>query len=256
MDLGLTGRRALITGASRGIGFACAMALAEEGCDVALAGRDVQRLKEAVKAIRTRYRVGVTSHATDLSVPSRQEALIDIVGDVDILVNNAGAIPPGTLDELDDAAWRSAWELKVFGYINLARLLLPRMEAQGSGVIVNVIGTAALRPRPDYIAGAAGNAALVGFTQALGSRSIQHGVRVVGVHPGLIMTDRLELLMRRAAQERWGNPARWDELLPTDPPPGRAEQVADVVAFLASDRASHVSGSVIVVDGGGSGSAS
>lgn len=254
MDLGLAGKRALITGASRGIGFACALALAAEGCDVALVGRDVHLLKAAVKAIRTRFRVGVSSHATDLSVPSRQAALIDVVGDIDILVNNAGAIPPGELDSVSDASWRAAWELKVFGYINLARLVLPRMEAQGHGVIVNVIGAAALRPRPDYIVGATGNSALVGFTRALGSRSLEHGVRVVGVNPGLIMTDRLEVMLRRAAGERWGNPERWDELIPLDPPPGRADQVADVVAFLASDRAGYVSGTVVTVDGGASAS--
>ena len=242
--------RALITGASRGIGFACAMALAAEGCDVALAGRDIHRLKGAVKAIRTRYRVGVTSHATDLSLASRQAALIEVVGDVDILVNNAGAIPPGDFDSVSDAAWRASWDLKLFGYINLCRLLLPRMEAQGGGVIVNVIGAAAERPRPDYLAGSTANAALAGFTRALGADAHRRGVRVVGVNPGLILTDRLELILRRAAAARWGNPDRWDELIPTDPPPGTPEQVADVVAFLASERASHISGTTVTVDGG------
>ncbi len=252
MELGLTGRRALVTGASRGIGFGCAMALAAEGCDVAMAARDVHRLKAAVKAVRAHYRVGVTSHATDLSIPSRQEALIDVLGDIDILVNNAGAVPPGDLASIDDATWRQAWELKVFGYINLCRLVLPQMQARRRGVIINVVGVAAIRPRPDYIAGSTGNAALLGFTRALGSQSLEHGVRVVAVNPGLIMTDRLEMMLRRAAQDRWGNPARWDELIPTNPGPGSAEQVADVVTFLASDRASHVSGTTITVDGGAS----
>jgi NAD(P)-dependent dehydrogenase (short-subunit alcohol dehydrogenase family) len=253
MELGLGGKRALVTGASRGIGFGCERALAAEGCDLAMAALDVRRLKAAVKAIRTEFRVGVTSHATDLSVTARQEALIDVVGDVDILVNNAGAIPPGGLADLDDEEWRQAWELKVFGYINLCRLLLPRMEARGSGVIVNVIGAAAVRPRPDYLAGAAGNSALVGFTRALGQRSIHNGVRVVAVNPGPIMTDRLEEMLRAAAQERFGNPERWDDLIPTDPGPGTIEQVADVVAFLASDRASHVNATAITVDGGATG---
>lgn len=250
MDLGLSGKRALITGASRGIGFASARALAAEGCDVALAARDVGRLKIAVKAIRADFRVGVTSHATDLAVTERQGALVDVVGDIDILVNNAGAIPTGDLSALDDHTWRESWELKVFGYINLCRLVLPRMVQRGGGTIVNVIGAAAVKPQASYIAGAAGNSALVGFTRALGSRSHRDGVRVVAVNPGLILTDRMEDLLRSAAEERYGNPERWDDLIPTDPPPGTPEQVADVVAFLASERASHISGTTLTVDGG------
>ncbi|MEM9611901.1 MAG: short-chain dehydrogenase/reductase [Actinomycetota bacterium] len=252
MDLGLNGKRALITGASRGIGLACAKALAAEGCDLALAARDVRRLKDAVKSIRAEHRVGVTTHATDLSVAKRQQALVDVIGDVDILVNNAGAMPGGYLADVDDRAWREAWDLKVFGYINLTRLILPEMEARGSGVVINVVGSAALRPKPDYVAGAAGNAALVGFTRAIGQQAFRSGVRVVAVNPGLIMTDRLEDLLRVAAEERYGNADRWDDLVPTDPPPGSAEQVADLVAFLASDRAGHVNATAITVDGGAS----
>ena len=253
MDLGLAGKRALVTGASRGIGLACARALAAEGCDVALAGRDVRLLKTAVKGIRADYRVGVTSHATDLSIPNRQQALADVVGEVDILVNNAGAIPSGDLATVDDETWRKAWELKVFGYINLTRIFLPEMEAQGSGVIVNVVGAASYRPSPGYISGATGNSALVGFTRALGQQTPAKGIRVVAVNPGLILTDRMETLLRQQADVQFGNPERWDDLVPTDPPPGTPEQVADVVAFLASDRASHISGTAINVDGGANG---
>lgn len=253
MDLGLAGKRALVTGASRGIGFAVAMALAAEGCDVALAARDVARLKSAVKTIRAQHRVGVTSHATDLAVAGRQQALLEVVGDIDILVNNAGAIPPGDLASVDDETWREAWELKVFGYINLCRMVLPVMVERGSGVIVNVIGAAAVKPQPSYIAGATGNSALVGFTRAIGSTSPRDGVRVLAVNPGLILTDRMEELLRKAAEDRYGNAERWDDLIPTDPPPGTPEQVADVVAFLASERASHVSGTTLTIDGGATG---
>lgn len=253
MDLGLAGKRALVTGASRGIGFACAKVLAAEGCDVALAARDVKRLKTAVKEIRAQSRVGVTSHATDLTIAGRLDALVDVVGDIDILINNAGAVPPGDLAAVDEARWREAWDLKVFGYINLCRLVMPAMEARGSGVIVNVVGAAAMRPRPGYIAGAAGNSALVGFTRALGGDSLRRGVRVVAVNPGLIMTDRMEELLRDAANERFGNPERWEELVPHDPGPGTVAQVADVVAFLASERAGHISGTTLTIDGGATG---
>lgn len=250
MDLDLAGRRALITGGSRGIGLACAHALADEGVHLAIAARDVNTLKAATRELRATYRVEVTSHSCDLARPDHQQALAEVVGEVDIVVNNAGAIPQGDLDRLDDDQWRAAWDLKVFGYINLCRLLLPAMRRRGSGVVVNVIGSAAVEPTERYLAGSAGNAALDAFTRGLGAASAADGVRVVGVHPGPTITDRLESRLRQQAVMRWGNEARWDELMPTDPPPALPSQIADVVTFLASDRASHVTGTTLVVDGG------
>ena len=172
MDLQLAGKRALITGGSRGIGLACARALAAEGVHLALAAREVNRLKEVTKELRSGHDIEVTSHSCDLARNEHQAALIDVVGDVDILINNAGAIPSGTIDVVDDKEWRAAWDLKVFGYINLCRLVLPQMIDRGTGVIVNIIGAAADRPSPDYVAGAAGNSALVGLTTALGATSL------------------------------------------------------------------------------------
>lgn len=252
MDLNLAGRRALVTGGSRGIGLACAEVLAEEGVHLAIAARNVNTLKDVTKRLRSGYDIDVTSHACDLAKPAHQRALADVIGPVDICVNNAGAIPAGDVNSVDDQTWRAAWDLKVFGYINLCRLLLPKMVERGGGVIVNVIGTASLRPSPDYVAGAAGNSALVGLTAALGTRSPADGVRVVGVNPGLTLTDRMESLLRSQAEDRWGSDARWEELVPTNPAPAEPAQIADVVAFLASDRASHISGTTVTVDGGAS----
>lgn len=126
------------------------------------------------------------------------------------------------------------------------------MEARGSGVILNVIGAAAVRPQPSYIAGAVGNSGLVGLTAALGSRSVQKGVRVLAVNPGLIVTDRMGDILRREAIDQLGDEDRWEELIPDDPAPGTVEQCADVIAFLASPRASHISGTTLTVDGGAS----
>lgn len=252
MDLGLAGRRALVTGASGGIGFECARSLAAEGCDVALVGRDVHRLKAAMKAIRADFRVGVTSHATDLSIPSRIDALVDVVGSVDILVNCAGSVSPGDLDSLGDHHWAESWDAKLFAAIALAKLILPQMRARQAGVIVNVAGVNAVRPRADEIAESAGNAALVAFTRAVGSTSLRDGVRVVAVNPGLIETARMEEVLRHRAERRFANPERWEELIPYDPGPGLPSDVADLVAFLASDRAGHISGTAITVDGGAS----
>ncbi|WP_419911651.1 short-chain dehydrogenase/reductase [Candidatus Poriferisodalis sp.] len=260
MDLGLTGRRAVITGASKGIGLGCALALASEGCDVALAARSADVLAQAAEAVRDAApEATVTTHAVDLSAADGRQTLLAETGCdgsgaglADIWVNNAGAIPAGDIVTVDDATWRDAWDLKVFGYIDLCRAVLPLMTARGSGVIVNVIGVASLRPQPSYIAGGVGNSGLVAMTAALGSRSLRDGVRVVAVNPGLIITDRMSDMLRRQAIDELGDESRWEEVIPADPAPGTVEQVADVVAFLASDRASHVSGTSITIDGGAS----
>jgi NAD(P)-dependent dehydrogenase (short-subunit alcohol dehydrogenase family) len=250
MDLGLRDRRVLITGASKGIGLACAHAFAAEGCSLDLVSRAEDILERHAGDLRARFGVDVRVHPADLSLPDAQVGLASSLDDVDIVLNNAGAIPGGDLGAVDDERLRAAWDLKVFGYINLCRLLLPRMVAQRRGVIVNVIGGAGLRPQGSYIAGGMGNAALMAMTQALGARSLRDNVRVVGVNPGLIVTDRLTDLLRAQAAARFGDAERFRELVPSDPPPGQPEQVADVVTFLSSDRASHISGTTIPVDGG------
>lgn len=253
MDLQLGGKRALITGGSRGIGLACAHGLAAEGVDLALAARTVGPLKEATRSLREHYDVDVTSHSCDLTRSDHQQALADVVGPIDILINNAGAIPSGDLSAVDEATWRQAWDLKVFGYINLSRLVIPAMIGRGTGVVVNVIGAAADQPRGDYIAGAAGNAALVGLTRALGAQTVADGVRVVGVNPGLTITDRMESMLRARSGRERGDEEQWEALVPDDPRPAEADQIADVVVFLASARASHISGTVVTVDGGAGG---
>ena len=109
-----------------------------------------------------------------------------------------------------------------------------------------------MRPQPTYVAGAVGNSGLVGLTTALGSRSLSHGVRVVAVNPGLIVTDRMGDILRREAIDQFDDEERWEELIPDDPAPGSVEQCADVITFLASPRASHVSGTTLTIDGGAS----
>jgi NAD(P)-dependent dehydrogenase (short-subunit alcohol dehydrogenase family) len=243
VDLGLTGKSVLITGGSKGIGLACARTFAAEGCRVHLAARDGERLQKAKAALEGRASI----HAVDLRDAAALAGLAKACGDADILVNNAGDIPGGTLESLDDAKWRQAWELKVFAYINLTRELFTRMKARKRGVIVNVIGMAAENPSPEYICGATANAGLAAFTRALGKGSLEHGVRVVGVHPPSTRTDRILTVMKAAAKAKLGDENRYEELIGAGTF-GRMiepEQVGDTVAFLASARAGQLSGVVL-----------
>ncbi|MBV8763775.1 MAG: SDR family oxidoreductase [Hyphomicrobiales bacterium] len=256
MDLNLSGRRALVTGASKGIGFASAKLLAQEGCDVVLVSRtkpDLERAKAEIEAAAPKARVEVAAH--DLSKDDAVLALAERFGEVtDILVNNAGAIPGGTLADIGQARWRDAWELKLFGYIGMTRAFHAKMAARKRGVIVNVIGAAGERVSASYIAGSTANAGLMAFTRALGGASPANGVRVVGINPGPVSTGRLETLQRGRAKSLLGDPERWREML-ADLPFGRAaapEEIAAMVAFLASDLSAYTTGTIVTIDGGSS----
>ena len=256
MDLELRGKTVLITGASKGIGLACAQGFAAEGARVHIAARNQAALKAASDAMSRQHGAEVFIHACDLGETQNVVALAHACADADILVNNAGAIPSGSLTEIEDERWRHAWELKVFGYINLTRELYRRMRARGSGVIINVIGVAGERPRANYIAGTSGNAALMAFTRALGSESVDHGVRVVGVNPGGVQTERAIDHLRERAERELGDASRWQEIqakaVATEPirRVGHPSQVSDLVAFLASARAAYISGTIVTIDGG------
>lgn len=256
MELELRGKTVLVTGASKGIGLACARGFAAEGARVHIASRSRKDLEAARDAMVRDFGAEVTVHATDLSVTENAVALGRECADADILVNSAGAIPHGGLRDLSDERWRDGWDLKVFGAVNLTREVYTRMCERKTGVIVNVIGVAGERQRADYIAGTAGNAALMAFTRGLGAEAVDHGVRVIGVNPGRVETERQIGHMMERAEKELGDRARWKEVqakVAQTLPFKRAAQpaeVADLVVYLASARASYINATIITIDGG------
>ncbi len=252
MDMGLAGKRVLITGSSKGIGFACAESFAREGADIVLVGRDAATLAAAADRLRGTAQVRVEAVAADLSNAEERERLHAAQPAIDILVNNAGAIPGGRLQDIPMARWQQAWDLKVMGYIHLCQLYLPGMEAKRAGVICNIIGMAGRAPRMGYICGGVGNAALIAFTTALGGATQAMGVRVFGISPAATRTERMESQARSTAKLKFGDESRWAETL-TGLPFGRPiepQEIGDLAVFLSGPRGGYVNGTVVDVDGG------
>ena len=250
----LQGKWALVTGATAGLGLAVAESLAGASANIVL--HDLNEPREVRDRLRSHFGVEVISIAADLSQRAAIEAmmadLLGRVGAVDILVNNAGAIPGGTLLNVDESTWRRAWDLKVFGYVNLTRTIYAQMKARGGGVIVNDIGAAGEKFYANYICGSAGNAALMAFTRALGGKSLADNIRVVGINPGPVGTDRHVTLLKTRAKNQFGDENRYKEFQKNIPlgRPAHAREIGDLMAFLASDRSGYTSGVIFTVDGG------
>ena len=257
MDLGLRDKTAVISGGSAGIGLACAMAMAAEGCRIVLVARNAQRLEAAAAEVRKRSGREVHAIAADLSSLEGVEAMIDtahaLLGRIDILVNNAGSIRAGAFLEIPDEQWLEDWNLKLLGYIRAARGVFPLMQKQGGGRIVNVIGSAARQVIPNYLVGGAANAALINFTKGLSDLGAKHGIFVKAASPGAVQTERWENRMKleAKAEGRSYDDVRAERI--ASYPLGRIvtpEECADLVCFLASSRSDMLNGVTITIDGG------
>ncbi|MCM2562968.1 short-chain dehydrogenase/reductase [Lutimaribacter sp. EGI FJ00015] len=255
MELGLTGKSALVTGGSKGIGHAIAAALLAEGAHVTLVARDTAQLASAQAALSEGAQGRVHMVPADLGTDTGRLSLIEAVGTPDILVNNAGAIRAGKIGDLGIADWRHDWELKVFGYIHLCQLLLPAMAERGTGSILNIIGMAGRANRAAYISGSSANAALIAFTQALGADAQAQGLRVFGINPSPTLTDRMTDFMKRKAKAEFGDESRWHEMVEPDRfpygRPAQPDEVAALATMLLSPKAGYLNGTVVDMDGGG-----
>ncbi len=251
MDLGLRGKWALISGASQGIGAGVAKTFAEEGVNLHLTARSAGKL-QTLKDELSSFGIETQIHPLDITAPGSSEQLAESCGAIDILVNNAGVIPSGSLFEVTEPLWRQGWELKVFGYINLCRLIYPKMKERGGGVIINNIGNGGEIFDPNYIAGTTGNASLMAFTRALGGHSLDDNIRVVGVNPGPVDTDRIYNMLKKRAKTLYGDETRYKELEARYPlmRPAHVREVTDLIAFLASPRSGYTTGTIFTVDGG------
>jgi 3-oxoacyl-[acyl-carrier protein] reductase len=256
MDLGLAGKVALVTGGSQGIGAATTRLLVAEGACVAACARSVDALEELACDIRRQYGQDILtvradfSNADDISNFARSAAAH--FGRVDILVNSVGSSMFGSFEQVPDKQWVKDLELKLVGTVRMCRAALTYMKATGGGRIINVAGNSGKQPYNWHFPGGAANAALVNFTNALAQEVCEYGILVTAVCPGPVETRRLRKQVQ-ALSDLWGLPTeegekRFYEGLPLKRA-AAPEEVAQLIVFLASDRASYISGTAITIDG-------
>jgi 3-oxoacyl-[acyl-carrier protein] reductase len=256
MELGLKDKIALVTGSSRGIGLGIALALAGEGCDVMLTGRDEKALEAAVTAIGKFGRRAAFS-VLDLREKDAPGKLMEQTkrefGGLDILVNNAGATKRGDFLELTDADWEDGYALKFFAHMRLARAAWPLLRER-RGSLISIGGTGGRKPTREFTIGSSVNAAVAAFTKCLADRGKTDGVQVNCIHPSVVETDRTRRRIK-ATQDRTGESEekiRKDILHDFNDTIrfGTVEDVGDLVAFIVSSRATWLHGTTIDLDGG------
>lgn len=265
MDLGLQGKTALVTGASKGIGAAIAHALHAEGVALALVTRSEASLRGTVQSLKDAHRAadpttpGAPIHAlaADLSLGAEVERVaaqaIGRLGHVDILVNNAASFFAGSFFEMTDAAFEETWRVKGFGYVRMVRALAPHMQTRGGGSIINIVGSAARTPSADFIVGSMVNAALINFTRGIARELGRQNIRVNAISPGWTLTERLE---RKFTMEAAAQGITFEDIVRREArgiPLNRlvtTQEIARLTVVLASNTLPALTGEDIVIDGG------
>jgi 3-oxoacyl-[acyl-carrier protein] reductase len=257
VDLRLESKRAIVTGGSEGIGRAVVEALAAEGCDVAFCARRRELVEQVAHQVHAATGRRLVPYAADLS---RREKIDDFVayaaqelGGIDIVVNNAGASIFAPLFEIPDERWLEDIELKFMSSVRTSRAAIPHLRAAGGGRIVNVAGNGGRQPIPYHLPGGASNAAILNFTVSLANYLAKDRIHVLTCAPGPVRTARL-VKQIEANAKLWGLPFEDAETRFTSECPlgyiPSPEDIAGVIAFLASDRAAYMTGTTVTVDGG------
>jgi 3-oxoacyl-[acyl-carrier protein] reductase len=257
MDFGLHGRVAVVTGGSKGIGKASALGLAREGADVAICARGKEVLEQVADEIAQQTGRHVLPVVADMHLEEDARRFVhtaaDHFGRLDILVNCAGSSPGGSLQHLEEHHWMESLNLKFMGYVRTAKAAIPLLQERGWGRIINVIGNDGIKPIYFELTPGAANAAGINFTLAIAEELAPYGITVNAVNPGPVATERWWGLVRTMAREKGISEEEANQRAVRSIPMGRlctAEEVANVVVFLASERASFVTGALITLDGG------
>src|SRR5271157_5525320 len=257
MDLALKNKKAIVTGGSEGIGKAVTLTLAREGVDVAICARRKGPLEEAAADISKQTGRKIVPITADLTKAADAENFVKqahaALGRIDILVNNAGSAPGGVIEHLSEEEWASALQLKFMGYVRCMKHVLPIMQRQKKGRVVNIVGNDGVKVSYWEIAPGAANAAGQNLTMSLASQYGKDNISFVAVNPGPVRTERWTGLVKAMARDMKLSYEQADKLAPASIPLGRiaeSEEVANLVTYLASDLAFFVNGTMIEIDGG------